>query len=112
MAGNETSVNAALRELQEETGLPVRRFWTVPFVNSFYDPAKDCVHLIPVFAADVDSAQEPRLSSEHQRYTWLPYTAARRKLVWPGQQQGLTIVNNFIVGRKDYAALVEIHHPY
>jgi 8-oxo-dGTP pyrophosphatase MutT (NUDIX family) len=111
MNEKESSIGAALRELREETKLPLKRLWTVPFVNSFYDPSKDCVHLIPVFAVEVDAAREPQLSREHRRYEWLSYPAARRRLVWPGQRQGLIIVHDFIAGKKKNAALVEIHHP-
>jgi dATP pyrophosphohydrolase len=111
MRHRETSVAAALRELEEETRLRAKRFWTVPFVNSFFDPANDCVQLIPVFAAEADAAQEPRLSREHQRYEWLTYPAAQKKLVWPGQRQDLAVVHDFIAEKKEHAPLVELHHP-
>ncbi len=111
MRKKETSVAAALRELQEETRLSAKRFWTVPFVNSFFDPAKDRVHLIPLFAVEAEASKEPILSSEHQRYEWLAYPEALRKLVWPGQQHGLAVVNDFIVKKKKHAGLVELVHP-
>jgi 8-oxo-dGTP pyrophosphatase MutT (NUDIX family) len=37
----ETSLQAALRELREETGAEHVRLWVVPAVNSFYDPDMD-----------------------------------------------------------------------
>ncbi len=111
MKKKETSVRAALRELREETHLMPSHVWTVPFVNLFTDPSKDCVHLIPLFAVEVEASLEPRLSHEHRRYEWLSYPAARKRLVWPGQQQGLAVVHEFIARKGKNAALVEIHHP-
>lgn len=35
----EKAVDAALRELKEETGMSPKRFWVVPHTNTFYDPS-------------------------------------------------------------------------
>ncbi len=94
----ETAVEAALREMREETGFEPRRFWIVPFVNSLYDRAKDIVEMLPVFCAQVDAGLVPKLSSEHSVCDWLPYPEAHRRLIWPGQREGLTIVHEYIVG--------------
>lgn len=110
IAENETMINAAVRELKEETSLSLKRFWIVPFVNSFYEPSRDFIHLAPMFAIEVDNALEPHMSSEHERYEWLPYHLARKRLVWPGQRFGLDIIHDFIIGGKEAARLVEVKH--
>ena len=110
--GAEHSVVAALREVKEETGLPLKRFWTAPTVASFYDPAHDRLQLIPMFAAEVNPGQEPKLSAEHQEFVWLSLEEARERLVWPSQRKALKIVQKYIVGRQQVSELVEIKLPF
>ena len=93
----ESAIRAALREMTEETGLVPEKFWTVPFVNRFYDPGRDEVHLIPFFAAQVLPRGEVQLSPEHSDFRWLEFSEAGGLLVWPGQREGLEIVKNEIV---------------
>src|SRR5690625_5328773 len=62
---------AALRELDEETSLPVIKMWTVPSLNHFYEAKTDSILLIPAFAAEIPHDAEPkdrkstRLNSSH-----------------------------------------------
>jgi dATP pyrophosphohydrolase len=95
--GNEKAVEAALREVSEETGLTPKAFWVVPFVNSFYDPDADAVNLSPLFAAEVEIGEKLRLSGEHSEFGWYHYEDAIKKLVWPGQREGLRIVREYIL---------------
>ena len=96
-------MKAAFRELREETGLEPLDIWVVPYVNSFYDHRRDTVNLSPVFAAQVKLGIAPVLSGEHQRFEWLGYEDALRRLVWPGQRDGLRIVHEFIVAGREAA---------
>jgi dihydroneopterin triphosphate diphosphatase len=104
----EQATTAALRELTEETGLAPKRFWIVPHVNTFYDPTYDAVNMSPLFAVEVDAADEPALSSEHCSYEWLPFAEARIRLVWPGQRQGLEVVEKYILGGEEAGILTQI----
>ena len=106
--GKEKAIDAAIRELREETGLSPQRFWVVPYVHSFYDPEHDSVSLLPLFAAQVRPGDVPILSSEHEEYLWLPFEGARSKLVWPGQREGLRIVHESIVKGEKSATLNRI----
>lgn len=94
----EKAVDAALRELHEETGFVPEAFWNVPFVNSFYDHLQDAVHLSPVFAAEVKQVQDPKLSFEHETWEWLEFPEALERLAWPGQRAALKVVLEHIVG--------------
>src|SRR5260221_6295143 len=69
----EKSVDAALRELREETGLEPTGFWIVPYVNSFYDRNRDEVNMSPLFAAEGPAGDSPRLSTEHSELGWFDY---------------------------------------
>ena len=108
MDNHERALQAAIRELKEETGLAPKRCWTIPYVDTYFDLAKDAIQLVPVFAVELDPFSIVHLSSEHQRCEWLRYEDARRRLVWPGQQRSMDIVNEFILGNQATAPLVEI----
>ncbi len=108
MKKNESAEKAACRELEEETGLFIKRFWTVPIVDSYFDARNDAVQMVPVFAAEVDAALDVRLSHEHQQFDWLTFAAAKDRVVWPGQRQAIETVHEFIAGVKDAARLLEI----
>jgi len=103
--GNEKAVDAAYRELEEETGLKPKAFWVVPYVNSFYDPGWDSLNFMPVFAAELHSDAAPRLSAEHDEFGWYSYDKAFQMLVWPGQREGLRIVHDYIVKGEKVATL-------
>jgi dATP pyrophosphohydrolase len=108
MKKNESADKAALRELEEETGLRPKQFWTVPIMDSYFDIRNDTIQMVPIFAAEVDAALNVRLSHEHRRFEWLTYVAARDRVVWPGQRQAIEIVHEFIAGGKEAARLLEI----
>jgi len=79
----ETPVAAVLRELEEETGLPLSRLYSLSRTESFYRHSENEVVLIPVFAAFVGRDAEVRLSAEHDGYEWLRPQAARIRMSWP-----------------------------
>jgi 8-oxo-dGTP pyrophosphatase MutT (NUDIX family) len=108
LRSGERAVDAARRELLEETRLAMKRFWVVPFVNSFYAAADDAVFMSPFFAAEVDTGAEPRLSHEHDEYVWCAHREANQKLVWPGQRQGLQIVHEYILGGQEASRLLSL----
>jgi dihydroneopterin triphosphate diphosphatase len=105
----ERAVDAALREFREETGMDAVRFWVVPFVNSFYVPVNDSIHLSPVFAIEVGNEARVALSQEHQEYSWCLFEEAKQKLVWPGQRYAVDLVHEYIVGGQEAGRLLSIH---
>lgn len=99
--GQERAIDAALRELKEETRLDPRAMWVVPYINSFYDHRRDLISLNPVFAVEVGKGEDPVISHEHQQFQWLKYEDAIHVLVWPGQREALRIVHEFFIKGKD-----------
>jgi dATP pyrophosphohydrolase len=108
LVGGEKAVDAALRELKEETGLTPIAFWITPFVNSFYNPADDSIHMSPFFAAQVEIGEAPRLSDEHSAFGWFGFGEAAGKLVWPGQREGLRVVEEYVVRGEACADLTRL----
>ncbi|MEX2115695.1 MAG: NUDIX domain-containing protein [Bacteroidota bacterium] len=108
----EHTVTAALREVREETGFSPHRFWRLPFVNSFYEPVRDLIHLCPYFAAEVSEGVDPVLSPEHQEYQWCTFERAQALLPWSGQRTGVSIVHNHIIPGTEESRLLEIPPVY
>ena len=104
----ETAHRAALRELREETAAAPARFWVVPAINAFYDASADEIRPVALFAVELESGAEVRLSAEHDAFLWLPAAEARRKLVWPGQRNCLDTVEQYILGGEEAGKLLAL----
>jgi hypothetical protein len=74
----------------------------------FYDRTRDMVVSVPYFAAQVGSEETPILSREHDSFEWVSFSEARKRLIWPGQREGLEIVYEYIVGGTEAARLSEV----
>jgi dATP pyrophosphohydrolase len=85
----ETAVQAALRELGEETGLAPERLYNASRVEAFYRHAQDEVALIPVFVALVARDAAVRVSAEHDAFEWLAPTDALARVTWPRMRRAL-----------------------
>lgn len=103
----EKAWQTAQRELKEETGLQIEKLWAVPFVNQFYEPDKDRVNVIPVFAAQVREGVVT-LSPEHSEYKWATFEETFAELPWPAQKEGLRIAHEFIVDMREVSGFLEI----
>jgi len=105
---NEKAFEAALREIDEETGLKPFKFWIVPNVNSFYSYQKDCISLVPVFVAQVNNDEDVVLSEEHSEYKWVQKEEAIELLAWPGQKRSVDIIFNYFYKENSCINLIEI----
>lgn len=85
----ESPVDAARRELVEETGLAALRWYNLSRVESFFWHATGEVILIPQFAVFVAPDAAPRLSPEHDGAEWLPLGEARERFAWPRERRAI-----------------------
>lgn len=95
---HERPVEAALREMLEETGLRPARFYNLSRVESFYLHGLDEVALIPAFAAFVADGAHVATGSEHDAAEWLTLPAARERLAWPRERRALDDVAQLLGG--------------
>jgi dihydroneopterin triphosphate diphosphatase len=84
----ETAVQAAKRELAEETGLTPLGFWQLEHVNTFFVAEDDAIHLCAGFAAEVATDAAVRIDDEHDAFRWVASAEAEKTFMWPGQRQG------------------------
>lgn len=80
--------DAAVREVREETGLPVDRLYNVT-VQPFYLHAMRHVQMAVVFAAFVREPAAVTLGPEHQRSEWLGVDDALARFAWPRERAAL-----------------------
>jgi dATP pyrophosphohydrolase len=80
---------AALRELEEETGLSAERLYNLSRVETFYQHRLDEVALVPVFAAFVSPDADVRLGREHDHHEWLSPAEAAGRFAWPRERRAL-----------------------
>ncbi|MDT8324057.1 MAG: NUDIX pyrophosphatase [Bacteroidota bacterium] len=97
LEAGERAVDAAKREIFEETGLRVTELTVVPYVASFYFAPDDAVHHVPVFAAEAPTDFIIHLSVEHEDAAWLPFAEAHERLVFPGHREGLRTLRDYIL---------------
>ena len=88
---------AALREVAEETGLPVARLYNVT-TQAFYLHGVGAVQVAVAFCAFVDVPAAPVLGPEHGAHAWLPVDEARARLAWPREREALDHVRHLFAG--------------
>ena len=104
---HEKAWEAALREVNEETGLSVEAFFTVPYVNRFYEWHHDRINDIPVFVGLVQGSN-PTLDAEHTDFAWLSVEGAVERLPWPGQRDGLLAAHQLLTASEHIKTLWQV----
>jgi dATP pyrophosphohydrolase len=101
---------AARREVQEETGLRPKRWWALQSVTVYFDPGRDSVRILPLFAAEIGADSRVRLSHEHDRHAFLTPSAAGKRYLWDAQRSALAALRHEVLSGGPTAAAREIRH--
>jgi 8-oxo-dGTP pyrophosphatase MutT (NUDIX family) len=62
--------------------------------------AQNKIILVPVFIAFVEEMNVRLSPSEHDRYEWLPFEEAKKRLVWAEQQRIIAHIHERFVLKK------------
>ncbi len=104
----ETAVVAAIREVEEETGLKPIAGWVVPRINSFYSPIDDSINFVPVFVFQVEGDRRVLLSEEHTEFGWFELDETLNKLSWDGQRKAAQLINEYYFRHQETLNFIKI----
>ena len=104
----ERALDAAAREVREETGLVPARWWRLEHVVSYVNPLTDELRVVPLFAAEVRKGASVELSDEHDAFRWVSLAGARPLVLWDTQRTALEALRRQILGSARLAAALEI----
>lgn len=107
LEANETAAKCAIREIREETGIEIKRFFAFPKVSQFYTLHNDYINLVPMFIAETDD-ENVQISNEHTEFQWLNFEDAHNKLFLITQREMLQQVNTFLNNNEYFKTLTEI----
>jgi dATP pyrophosphohydrolase len=89
----ETGIQAIVREIEEETGHRPKALYSADMTESFYNYHRNCIMIIPVFAAEFDLGKEVILSKEHSEFKWVTVDQAKEHFAFHLQKSSIDIIN-------------------
>lgn len=95
---DESGWHAALRELNEETGMSPDRFFRLPSTWTFYIPQIDSLNFSVCFCAWVSENAEVVLNHEHTEYRWVRLSEAERHFMWPSDHAAINEIRKYVIG--------------
>ena len=98
----------ASREVREETGLTPRRLWRLEDVTAFFDPRREAIRFVTLFAAEVGPYDAVRLSREHTAHRFVASREAAGRFLWDSQRRGLAAVRTQVLRGGARARALEI----
>lgn len=101
----ETAWQAALREVQEETGLVPQTLYSGDLCEQFYEADQDAISLLPVFVGFVSGDAQVILNAEHSEHRWLGFEDAVALVPFAGQRHLLRHVHTEFAARTPHPLL-------
>lgn len=93
----ERAVQGALREVREEAGAVPLKLWRLETVTAFFDPRRDAIRFVALFAAEVADRVAVRLSREHSAHRFVSAREAAKCFLWDSQRDGLAAVRRQVL---------------
>lgn len=99
----ETKLQAAIRELKEETSLEaqVHDHFEESLSYLFRNRKGEMINKTVTFFVGKETGGDIALSREHIAYIWLPFQEALQKLTYTNARQVLTKAHHFLMNNKD-----------
>jgi 8-oxo-dGTP pyrophosphatase MutT (NUDIX family) len=98
--------DAAVREVGEETGLPIERLYNVT-CQPFYLHRFGTVQVAVVFCAFVGEPAGVTLGPEHDAHEWMSFEDAAGRFVWPREREALGQIR-VLLGRGDAGPVEDV----
>lgn len=96
----EKAWEAALREIQEETGITKVSLYSANICEQFYHINRDSIWIAPVFVGYVDDSEDVVLNCEHKEFKWLTFGEAKDKATFPGNDTVFEHIEKHFANRK------------
>jgi dATP pyrophosphohydrolase len=100
IVNGETAWQAALREIEEETGITNVHLYNSNKFDQFYSSSDDFIYLAPVFVGFVDEEQDVILNIEHKEFKWMSFEEAKETVTLPGNDEVLDFIEKHFVRKK------------
>ncbi len=93
----ETEIQAAKREMKEETGISIEILFGFKYeISYFYKKEGKLSHKVVVFFIGVTEQEEVKLSFEHDGFEWLNYEDAIKRLTFENEKKALMRAREFL----------------
>lgn len=98
LEAGETNLQAAIRELKEETGLTaeIHAGFEQSLTYMFKDFSGELVQKTVTYFVGKAPTKEVRISSEHLSYKWLPLKDTLQELTYVNSQQIVAMADHFV----------------
>jgi dATP pyrophosphohydrolase len=93
LEAGEDALQAAVRELAEETGLEAERIYGGNICLEFYAHGRGRIEIAPVLVAYVSAGAKVVLDHESTAYGWYSYPEALARVSFPGQRRILRFLH-------------------
>lgn len=96
----EAAWRAALREVEEETGLALKQLYSADIFEQLYEADRDAISLLPVFVGFARQEAEVRRNAKHSVARWVAFDEALEIVPFAGQPNVLGHIEIEFVARE------------